>query len=352
MTDTNDIRNQATLRVNTTQKKEREMNISFNNSITNLTRNSLLSQNINIIDTIEEISLIMGSKYIDKDKLSEKNKLRNKCELIEGLLNKLKEINPEQFNQLIFEDFGDYEGSIKTNQKLEPPLSQMALLCCYYASNKSLNRRTRENYQSKLIKVLQSRDFSAIELFSFLDFNNKEQEIVKELKEIYKDAIYSSLTLIELFQKFKDLKERKKKIKTLIKSISFELSSNNEILKEERLTATLIELKRLVLFFSFDMKCLELSKILSNYKINISSDTLVEELLMLLGNTWLSFDWLQEKYQDKLSQYTLSQKIIYVQHIRTLLNYLPDQLYLEDEQKSNVSNIYDNLVNFYTDQED
>ena len=323
-------------------------------SITNLVSHSLANHQSDIREAIEDISLIMGSKYKDMKLNSEKNKVINQIEILKELIEKLNKVDPVQLENLLLQ----FKGSEKSNnpllflQQAGASSSQIALICGYYIANKNLSKKAREKFKNILMKLFNSEKSLNIELFGLLDLGSEYNNVAHELKSIYQDAYSTDLSLIELFEKLKDSKNRKKKIKVLIKAIAFELSSEGEVLKDERLIITLKELKRLLLFFSVDMQCLQLSNILSKANITISTDSILEDLFYVLEQSWLTIDWVEERHQKHMIHFTIEKKIIYIQNIRSLLKHVPEQLFKDDDQKKHALEIYTNLVDLYADEEE
>ena len=322
-------------------------------SITNLVSHSLSTRESNIREAMEDISLIMGSKYKDMKLSREKNKVVNQIEILKELIEKLNKVNPVQLESLLIQ----FKGAEKSDnpllflQQAGASSSQIALICGYYISNKNLSKKAREKFKKILMKLFDSENQINIELFGLLDFGSEYSNVSHELKSIYQDAYSSELSLIELFEKFKKSKNRKKKIKVLIKAIAFDLSSEGEVLKDERLIITLKELKRLLLFFSVDMQCLQLSNILSKANIKISTDSILDDLFYVLEQSWLTVDWIEERYQKYMIHLNIEKKIIFIQNIRSLLKHIPDQLFKDDDQKKHILEIYNSLVDLYADEE-
>ncbi len=149
-----------------------------------------------------------------------------------------------------------------TAHDVDPGLAALMMAALLGGTENERLRRLRErfnkdNLRKNLARYLKEHGGDiAISLFSFLEFNNTQQ--LGTMKELYRYASGSCRTLGELFNHFKRLKDRDKRLRALLRALAFELSQVNvESNEHTRLLTVMEDLSQLVGFFSLEAICAE-----------------------------------------------------------------------------------------------
>ncbi|MCX8565619.1 MAG: type III secretion regulator YopN/LcrE/InvE/MxiC [Glomeribacter sp. 1016415] len=293
-----------------------------------------------VTETLEDIGFALGSRLRDprrantaSDGKIERPRARS---MLQRLAQQISAISPAQLDDL-HHRLPDLEDMLDPDQAMREAgfdAGEQALLLASLLADKGISGARRKRLEAALATVMDNDEW-ALCLFSRLEFGSASRQSLNELRQLYQRAATRQTRLVQWFAEFRRLQDRQRKLKTLIRALAFELSANGPAL-ETHLGAVITDLKRILHFLSLDDHCQRMAQSLNLNEVD--GDTLIEDLLEIVQQTWLQSDWLAARTQQRVPDST--RYYSYARHLAELVKLIPDDCFDESDQREMILNAF------------
>jgi type III secretion system YopN/LcrE/InvE/MxiC family regulator len=280
-------------------------------------------------DTLEEMGLAMGSRIKDLKRRDENRGVRTTqdalIELVEGLEDPQLIEELESFSQL-----GEgSENPLEQLQEAKIPAGKQLLLIAALLAYKRPNEQRRRRLERALAALLGRHEDWALQLFGHLEMGELSDSALPALKQIYQRSQRDDQPqqgMMEWFAEIKEWPSRQQRIRVLLRALSFDLSISADHSQQNRLAATINDLKRLLLFLGMEEHCNALA-----YTLHLREEQVLNEILEIIEQIWIYPEWLA----GRLSPLGIPEhrQAYYLRRLTELLQLLPDPCYKDSDQK-------------------
>ncbi|AVO60244.1 type III secretion system gatekeeper subunit SctW [Pseudomonas chlororaphis] len=211
---------------------------------------------------------------------------------------------------------------------------EMALLLGTALGRKNLGGAQRKRLEEALSAVMEDDEWT-LRLFNRLEFGSTGKNSFLALKQLYQRATSRRTRLVQWFEEFRQLHDRRRKLKTLIRTLAFELSAEGPAM-DAQLGAVITDLKRIMLFFGMEDHCHRVARTLAID--GLDGDGVIGTLLEIVQQSWMHVDWLEQQTSrqvpDARGQYA------YVRQMGELVKLMTDECFEDDEQRKMIAEVF------------
>ncbi|AOJ71467.1 MULTISPECIES: type III secretion system gatekeeper subunit SctW [Burkholderia] len=168
---------------------------------------------------------------------------------------------------------------------------EIALLLGAMLEEGKLSGMRRKRAEDALAAILDGDEW-ALQLFARLEFGVAGRAGLSELRRLYQRAAARQKRLTEWFDEFRRLRDRRRKLKTLIRALAFELSAQGPAM-DAHLAAVITDLKRILQFLGVEDHCARAADALN--APGVDADVLLQSLVECVEQSWISAGWLAER---------------------------------------------------------
>ncbi|WP_108651906.1 TyeA family type III secretion system gatekeeper subunit [Dongshaea marina] len=305
-------------------------------------------------ETMEEASLALGGKLKDlkRGKDAPKSELDKSKELLQRLIQQIAGVDLSQLSLLAAKYPGVSEAAdpLMFLRQAGACAAEIALVLGFLLADQGLSRSQRKRLQQALDSLLQEEQALGVELFAYLEFGAATPKVMAQLEKIYQKACDSGLQLPELFHQLKDLPQRNKKVKALIRGLAFELSSEGEVAQGSKLATVVNDLRRLLLFFGLDTQCDQIAVHLTAQGAQLSGLEILEELVLLIEQSWVYPDWIESRI-NQLELESIGLRLSYCRHCHEVIKFMPEPCFSDEDQREQILDTLSELLENYADSE-
>ncbi|AOJ07279.1 type III secretion system gatekeeper subunit SctW [Burkholderia mayonis] len=165
---------------------------------------------------------------------------------------------------------------------------EIALLLGSMLEEGKLSGMRRKRAEDALAAILDGDEW-ALQLFARLEFGHAGRTGFAELRRLYQRAADRQKRLTEWFDEFRRLRDRGRKLKTLIRALAFELSAQGPAM-DAHLAAVITDLKRILQFLGVEDHCERAARMLDAR--DVDADALLQSLVACVEQSWISAGWL------------------------------------------------------------
>jgi type III secretion system YopN/LcrE/InvE/MxiC family regulator len=284
-------------------------------------------------ETLEDIGFVVGSRLREPRRTQadgSTDRPRTRA-MLQQLIRQIGAVSGAQLDDLKrrlpgldeLEDAGDAMRAAGMND------GEMALLLGAMLEEGKLSGARRRQAEARLATVL-SGDEWALQLFAHLEFGRTHQGL-SELRQIYQRAAARERRLTQWFDEFRRLPDRRRKLKTLIRALAFELSAEGPAM-DARLAAVITDLKRILQFLGIEDHCGRCADGLRAAQVD--GDALIAALLEIVEEAWLSAAWLDAHTKRMIAAPTLRYR--YAKGMMELIKLLPDDCFDDTDQRATI----------------
>lgn len=209
-------------------------------------------------------------------------------------------------------------------------LGEMALLLGSMLNEKGLTTKRRNQLEQALNGIMDDEDW-VLQLFGKLEFGAINHSGLAELRRLYQRAASRKSGLTYWFSQFRQLKDRQRKLKTLIRALAFELSAEQNI-SDIHLAAVITDLKRILQFMAIEDHSQRVANELQLPEVD--GDRITEELLEIAQQAWVYSDWLYDRASQLLPEGHSQHG--YARRMSELVKLLSDECFEDIEQRETV----------------
>ncbi|WP_253306475.1 TyeA family type III secretion system gatekeeper subunit [unidentified bacterial endosymbiont] len=280
-------------------------------------------------ETLEEMSLAMGSRLKDLKRRDENRGIRTTQEAVIELVESLDD--PQLIDELEqFSQLGEgSESPLEQLQEAGIPAGKQLLLVAALLAYKRPNEQRRRRLERALASLMAGDEAWGLQLFGHLELGELTDSALPALKRIYQRSQRDDQPqqgIAEWLAEIKAWPDRQQRIRVLLRALSFDLSITADHSQQNRLAATINDLKRLLLFLGMEAHCNALAQAL-----HLSEEQVLNEILEIIEQIWIYPEWLA----GRLPALGLpeEQQAHYLRRLTELLQLLPEPCYKDADQK-------------------
>ncbi|WP_027212190.1 TyeA family type III secretion system gatekeeper subunit [Burkholderia sp. WSM2232] len=190
-----------------------------------------------------------------------------------------------------FEALGDEEEPVRVLRDAGLSDGTIALVIASLHARALDARRKRLNAALQAL-LAEGADW-ALELFSLLELGPHSAATSNELRQLYERAGERLAGLARWFAEFRKTRERRAKIRILVRVLGLELSNGGARDSDPKLAATIIDLKRLLIFLGVEEQCQYVAQSLET--AGLDGERVLSSVLAMIDEALLYPDWLYEE---------------------------------------------------------
>ncbi|MEG3130542.1 TyeA family type III secretion system gatekeeper subunit [Pantoea cypripedii] len=257
--------------------------------------------------------------------------------MLQRLAKHVGDVNPEKMNQYLLaigqiEDLDDLLDSFK-RQKYDP--GEIALILGHMLNEAGITTKRRHQLEKMLNEQMDDEDWM-LKLFGSLEFGAINRSGLSELRRLYQKASDYKTGLNYWFSQFRRLADRKRKLKTLIRALAFELAADHNV-EDIHLAAVINDLKRILQFLTVEEHSQQMADDLE-YP-DLTADVIMEEVIEVAQQAWIYEGWLGERATRFLPED--EPQYGYASRMHELVKMLPEACWEDAEQREAVMNAFD-----------
>ncbi|MEW9809479.1 MAG: TyeA family type III secretion system gatekeeper subunit [Candidatus Symbiodolus clandestinus] len=283
-------------------------------------------------ETLEEMGLALGGRLKDLKRRDENQGVRSTqeavIELVESLEDQTLMTELEPFGNL-----GEDEGNpLETLQESNIPPGKQILLIAAILAYKRPNQQRRRRLERALASLLMNDEEWGLQLFGYLEMGELPDNALSALKTIYQRSRRDDQpqqSMAEWFAEVKEWTERQQRIQVLLRALAFDLRLTADHSQQNRLAATIADLRRLLLFLGMESDCITLAQ-----TFHLSEERVLNEILEIIEQIWIYPEWLAGRLQSL--EVAEAQQPYYLRCLTELLQLLPDPCYKDSDQKDQI----------------
>ncbi|RQR48088.1 TyeA family type III secretion system gatekeeper subunit [Burkholderia sp. Bp9126] len=219
---------------------------------------------------------------------------------------------------------------------------EMVLLLASMLEEGRLSGKQFKCVEDSLATLLDSDEW-ALQMFARLELGPGGRASMMELRRLYQYATTRQKSLIQWFDEFRRLRDRTRKLKTLIRALAFELSAQN-LTSNLHLATVITDLKRILQFLSLEDHCERTSR---NLNIEgVDRETLMLMLIECVEHSWISADWLADRTQTLVRND--SARYRYAKGMMELAKLLSADCFNDTDQRDAILDAFANYLEILT----
>ncbi|HEY4262092.1 MAG TPA: TyeA family type III secretion system gatekeeper subunit [Schlesneria sp.] len=289
-----------------------------------------------VAETLENISFSLGTRLHERRRGSGSGEGYADRTIARTLLQQLiKENSPVSAPDLDclrdrFQYDGHLEATLDAIRQAGLSSGEKALILSIMLDDGKLVGADRKLAEGELDSILRQNDW-ALELFACLEFGQSGLSGLSELRQLYQRAISTRKRLSEWFQEFRRLRDRSRKLKTIIHALAFELSAQGPAM-DVHLAAVITDLRRILQFLGLEDHCDRLARRLDMHDTN--GDSLMQTLLECVEQGWVGADWVATRAQAAAS--AECDRYRYARGLIDLIKMMPDDCFDDTGQRETI----------------
>lgn len=300
-------------------------------------------------ETLENLSFALGSRLQDQRAADAKAEVQRARGMLYQLINQVTAVAPTQLDELLasFSHLATADDPWAELKRAGLDAGKMALVLASLLSNgKNLSSAQRKRLEEALALAMEEEGWELM-LFTQLEFGPASSAALQQLKQLYQRASARHTKLVQWFNEFRHMKDRKRKLKTLIRTLAFELAAQGPSMMKNHLAAVITDLKRIVQFFGLEDHCNLVANAVAYPTID--GDRVMTELLEIVDQSWIFPDWLE----SRVAQLGLDgpPRYGYTRRLNELLKLLPDECFREEGQRDMIVKAFSEYLEKLADDE-
>ncbi|EAA3660510.1 TyeA family type III secretion system gatekeeper subunit [Salmonella enterica] len=202
--------------------------------------------------------------------------------------------------------------------------------------------RMRTRMEQALTSLMGEEEMS-LSLFGALEFGVVTPGLRQELVRLYQRACAPRQKLSEWFTLLGERRQRQRKIRTMLRILSYELSASGQPIVGSHLAAVIGDLRQLLRLLGLETYCDQAAMALDIPAI--SGEELMAMVVQLIEQYWVTDDSLEEVLspQSAMERY----RLLYV--LGKLIQLLPDECFGDSEQRNQLYETIRSLSDRYAE---
>lgn len=282
-----------------------------------------------LLETMESMSLVMGTRLRQNAGRKSPESDRS-SQLQETLMRWVPKVEGQRLVEMAarFPMLGAGEGDpIAQMQQDGVPDGAMVLLLSSLLGDPRLGHKRRRRLEDALATLLEDESIS-IDALAWLSLGDVNKKDLLPLRQIYqrtsRDNEENPQGMAAWFSEIQRWPDRRARLRVLIRALALDLKRNEDY-PPARIVSAIGELKRLLLFFSMEDHCTSVAS-----SVEISSEQMLGEVLLLLEQSWIYPDWIASRMH--MMNLTGGNAFIWIRRMLELLRFIPLPCFQDDEQ--------------------
>lgn len=283
-----------------------------------------------LTETQENLGFAMGDRLRPRGSgSSDRSRPRS---MVQRLAGSMVSVDPEQMQGLRqripgVEAVADVDDLMNKMRRHQLDSGETVLLLGLMLNDGDLTHEKKQLVRQALSRVMENEQW-VIQLFSTLEFGITAPAALASLRQLYQRAIDRQPGLIYWFSQFRQLTDRQRKLKTLIKALAFDLhAGQGDTIK---LAATITDLKKIVQFLTIEDHSRRLAGRLAIP--GLTGEEITAFLIDIIQQSWVYSDWLSNRIMEQLpSQHNPYQ---YARGQMELIKLLPETCFDDSDQQA------------------
>ncbi|MBE8167775.1 MAG: TyeA family type III secretion system gatekeeper subunit [Shewanella sp.] len=290
----------------------------------------------------EDIGLV-ASKF--KKTLSKDNQDEARVTDLEELVAGLESKQGKDISKLAGElaSLGDADAIMSRIGEMNLDAGNVMMLLASIVGSGGLSEEALKKLRKALQKML-AEEGSELALIAAMEGLPLDQVGLDSLKNLYQRATHGEGGLAKWFSLLKDMPERRKRIKVLLRALSNSLNDHNTGTDMVKLISVIDDLRRLLIFMSIEDYCSLLAK-----SCDIEDSSVLNITLELVEQSWVYAEWLAERINNlSLAD---DKRIGFLRRWRDLLLQLPPKCFRDPEQQEHIAESMMDLLDQWCEDE-
>lgn len=296
--------------------------------------------------TLEEMGFALGARarargVLVREQPTERTRQRS-------MLQRVGALASEQVDELSLRvpEIDDSSNPFDDMRRRGFDIGEMALLLGARLARKDLTPDARQRLENALSTVM-ADDTWVLQLFNRLEFGAAGRDGFAELRMLYQRASAMRPHLAQWFAQLRGLKDRKRKLKTLIRALAFELSAEGPA-TDLRLAGVIADLKRILHFLGIEDHCEQLAGSLTRERME--GDDVLGVVIEIVQQPWLDTQAIAQQarsvIQHSESQYPFAARL------KELIKLLPTDCFEDEMQRGAMLDVFGEYLEKLADEED
>ncbi|MFM5540448.1 HrpJ domain-containing protein [Aeromonas veronii] len=285
-------------------------------------------QNDALEETQEDLSFALGGRINELRRGKDEETSGRGRVLMHKLVAEIAMVEPSELEHQL--DDGAWQQAPKLLWALRSihaePGTAALQLALWLAHGKS-DSKLRSRMEHALSTLMEEEDI-ALSLFGVLEFGVITPGLRQELVSLYQRASAPNQKLSQWLKQFGERRDRQRKIRTLLRLISYELSAGGQSIVGHHLAAVMGDLRQLLRLLGLEAHCDQTAQALAIP--TVSGEVLLGLVVQLVELIWVNCDMLEDMLPNisSFDNYRLLQALL------KLLQLLPEDCFSDSEQKN------------------
>lgn len=318
------------------EQKQGSISSQVSNALNNM-------EEVALQDTLEDMSLMLGNRLkgrgeapaLESDPLRE-DKLAQLAEQLggerlDGMLQTLEANGLQDQLPALYESG-------------ELSFSDTALLLASTLARQALGSKKHKKLLSQLEQLLEGNKDWSLTLFSELELGQVDHAAYEGLQQIIQrhhqqQHQESTEGMWEWFNNMRGWEDRQQRIKILLRTFSWELSSGVSEIPMEKLISSLLNLKKLLLFLGIE----DYAKMLSRH-ISLPVEEILAEILLVIELRWGQPGW----FSQRMEHLNIPEKkqVLWLLRLKDIIKFLPEICFLDEQQRKQLMETIEQLADY------
>ncbi|MBF0035735.1 TyeA family type III secretion system gatekeeper subunit [Citrobacter freundii] len=287
-------------------------------------------QTVALQDTQEDMGLMLGSRLKGRGKPADADPTFQRDLNLAQLA---EQVGGDRLTELVREldASGEHEQLLTLYGEGAISFCDAALLLSACVARQGVGSKRRKALSGLLDQLLGLEQDWSLTLFAALDPGTLEPHALAGMRQIIRrhhqpQHQESTEGLWHWFNLMRDWPDRRQRVRILLRTFSWELSSGISEIPVERLIPTLMNLKKLLLFLGMEEYARMLARLTA-----IDEETMLAEIIKVIELRWGYPDWFIERL--KHLQVPPERAVLFLLRLRDILRRLPDICFLDEPQR-------------------
>lgn len=304
-------------------------------------------QNESLHETMEDLGFALGGRIRDLRRGKTDDELVKGRVLMQKLVTEVSAIEPLYFNGL-FSEPNDWHNStdlLSALQIMYPDPGKAALHLVSYLAHGRINNPLRKKFEAAL-SILMAEENIVLSLFSHLEFGTFTPSLRNALTVLYQKSYVKHQKLSQWLSTLGSECDRKRKLLTMIRLLSYELSASGQPIVDSHLASVISDLRQLLNIIGLDDFCNKAA--LSINIPEVSGESMLSILVTLIELDWVS----SEIIAENLPILDNSSKRLVVFAFSKLIQLIPVNCFSDEDHKTQLQDAFDVLRDCLIEEEE
>lgn len=319
---------------NRLEQKQDSISSQASNALNNM-------EEVSLQDTLEDMSLMLGNRLKGRGKApaQETDPLRD-----DKLAQLAEQLGGERLDGMlqVLEENGQQDQLLALYESGELSFSDTTLLLAATLARQAPGSKKHKQLLTQLEQLLEGEKDWSLTLFSELELGQVDhaaQEGLRQIIQRHHQQQHQESTegMWEWFNSMRDWEDRQQRIKILLRTFSWELSSGVSEIPMEKLITSLLNLKKLLLFLGIE----DYAKMLSRH-VSLPVEEILAEILLVIELRWGQPGWFNQRLEHL--NIPEEKQILWLLRLKDIIKFLPEICFLDEQQRKQLMETIEQLA--------